>query len=232
MGDAHEVVVDNVGKIVGGQTVPLEEHLVVQGGVLHGDVPEDGVPEGGSPGRGNPLADDVGLPRVHPGLCLLRGQGAAGVGGPVPLAGILLALGLLAEAVVGVPPLHQKPGVPAVGVPALRLDVGGHRAAHVGALVMGQAALSHGAVDHVRGPLHQAALVRVLNAQDEGTAAVAGDEPGIQGGAQVAHVHVACGGGGEAGADSAPGNLGLHGLKIGVVHWLGSSLFLCENVGF
>ena len=34
--------------------------------------------------------------------------------------------------------LYQQAGVFAVGVPALRLDVGGHRAAHVGALVMGQ----------------------------------------------------------------------------------------------
>ena len=33
VGDAHEVVVDDVGQVVGGQAVALEEHLVVAAGV-------------------------------------------------------------------------------------------------------------------------------------------------------------------------------------------------------
>ena len=44
VGDAHQVIVDDVGKVVGGQAVPLDEHLVVQhfvgqqvDGVLVGD---------------------------------------------------------------------------------------------------------------------------------------------------------------------------------------------------
>ena len=47
-----------------------------------------------------------------------------------------------------------------------------------------------------------------------GAAAVAGDEPGVQGGAQIAHVHIAGGRGGEPGADLSLGDLGLHLLKI------------------
>ena len=218
MGDAHEVVVDDVGEVIGGQAVPLEEDLVVQGGVVHGDVAEDGVVEGSRPGLRDLLTDDVGLPGVHAGLSLLGGQGAAGVRRPVEAAGVLLALGLLAEAVVGAALLYQQAGVFAVGVPALRLDVGSHGAAHVGALIVGQTALGHGAVNHVRRALHQTALVRVLDTQDEGAAAAAGDEPGIESGAQVAHVHVARGGGGEAGTDFAVGDFGLHGVKIGHVH--------------
>lgn len=84
---------------------------------------------------------------------------------------------------------------------------------------MGQAALRHGAVDDVRGALHQAALVGILNAEDELAAAVAGDEPGVQGGAEVAHVHVAGGGGGEAGTDAVLGDAGLHILKPVQIHW-------------
>ena len=30
MGDAHQVVVDDIGEVIGGQAVPLDEHLVVQ----------------------------------------------------------------------------------------------------------------------------------------------------------------------------------------------------------
>jgi len=49
------------------------------------------------------------------------------------------------------------------------------------------------------GSWHKAGLVGVLDAQDELAAAVAGDEIGVERGAQVAHVHVACGAGRETG---------------------------------
>ena len=55
--------------------------------------------------------------------------------------------------------------------------------------------------------------VGILNAEDELAAAVAGDQPGVEGGAEVAHVHVARGGGGEAGADAVLGDAGFHLLK-------------------
>ena len=110
--------------------------------------------------------------------------------------------------------LHQELGVLPIGIPPLRLDVGGHRATHVGTLVVVQMALGQGAVNYLCGALHLAGLVGVLNAQDERALAVPGDEPGVQGGAQVAHVHIAGGRGGEAGADLPLGDLGFHLLKI------------------
>ena len=82
---------------------------------------------------------------------------------------------------------------------------------------MGQAALAHGAVNNVSGALHQAALVCVLNAEDKRAAGMAGDEPGVQCGAQVAHMHIAGGGWREAGADLPLGDSGLHLLKKSVV---------------
>ena len=103
---------------------------------------------------GNFLADHVGLAGVHPGLGLLGVQGAAGVVGAVKLAGVLLRLGFFTEAVVGVTLLHQQAGVLAVGVPPLGLDIGGHRAAHIGTLIVVQAALGQSAVDHLGGALH------------------------------------------------------------------------------
>ena len=212
------MIVDDVGKVVGGQAVPLDEHLVVQGGVLHGNVPEYGVGEdGGTPG-GDLLADDVGGAGGHLDPGLLQAHVPAGVGRPVKVAGVLLRLGLFAEAVIGVALLHQQLGVLAVQRPALGLDVGSHRAADVGALIPGQAALAQGGVDDLGGALHQAALVGILNTEDELAAAVAGDEPGVEGGAEVAHVHVARGGGGEAGADAVLGDAGFHLLKPVQIH--------------
>ena len=230
MGDAHQVVVDHVGEVIGGQAVPFQQHLVVQGLVLHGDVAENGVVEGGGALVGDALADDVGLAGVHPALGLLGRQAAAGVVGPVKLTAVLLRLGLLAEAVVGAALFHQQPGVLAVGVPALGLDVGCHGAAYVGALVVGKAALGHSAVNHVRGAFHQAALVGVLNAENEGALVGPGDEPGVQRRAQVAHVHIAGGGGGKAGAHLAVGDLGLHLVEIRHIHSHGRSSCIAEKM--
>ena len=212
------MVVDHVGEVVGGQAVGLQQHLVVQGVVVHGDVAEHRVGEGGLAPVGDLLPDHIGLPGVHPGLGLFGGEGAAGVVGAVKLAAVLLALALAAEAVVGVALLHQQPGEVGVQAPPLGLDIGANRAADIGTLVPGQAALAQGVVDHLGGTLHQAALIGVLDAKDEGAAAVPGDEPGVQGGAQVAHVHVAGGGGGEAGAHAALGDAALQFLKPVQIH--------------
>ena len=110
-------------------------------------------------------------------------------------------------------PLHQKPGVSAVQVPPLGLDVGPDGAAHIRPLVVAETALLQGPIDHVGSALHQAPLVRVLNAQNKGAARVAGDEPGVQGGAQIAHVHVTGGRGGKAGTHPAMGDARLHLIK-------------------
>ena len=213
MGDAHEVIVHHVGEVVGGQAVPLQQHLVVQSLVLHGDVTEGHIVEGGGALVGDPLTDHVGLAGGQIGGHLFLAQIPAGIVRPVKLAGVLLGFRLLAEAVVGCALFHQQLGVGQIQVPALGLDIGAGGAAHVRAFIVVQTALLHGAVDDVRRALHQTALVRVLDPEDEGAAGVAGDEPGVKRGAQVAHVHIAGGGGGEPGADLPLGDAGFHTLK-------------------
>ena len=214
VGNAHQVVVDDVGEVIGGQAVTLDKHLVVQGLVLHGDVAEDGIVEGGGALVGDFLADDIGLARIHPGLSFLQAQRAARILTTVKLAGVLLALGLLAEAVVGVALLHQQLGILSISVPALGLDIGSHRAAHIGTLVVVQVALGQSLVDKLSSALYLPGLVGVLNAQDKGAAGIAGDEPGVQGGTQIADVHIARGRGGKTGTDLPLGDFGLHLLKI------------------
>ena len=210
VGDTHKVVVDNIGKVIGGQAIPLDKDLVVQGVVVHGDVAEDGVVEGGGTGGGDLLPDHIGLSGGYTGLGYVGVQVAAGIGGTVEVAAVLLALGFFAEAVVRVAFLHQKLCIAAIGVPALGLDVGGHGTAYVGAFVVGKAALRHGAVDHISSAFHQTPLIGILNAQNKGAAGIAGDKPGVQGSAEIAHVHIAGGGGGKAGADLSVGDLCLH----------------------
>ena len=105
-------LVDDVGEVIGGQAVGLDENLVVQIGVIHGDLAVHRVLEGGGPLR-DALADDIGLPGVQLGLNLLGGEGEAvpvifGVG--VAAAELLQPLPG-AEAAVGMALFNQKLGV-------------------------------------------------------------------------------------------------------------------------
>ena len=84
---------------------------------------------------------------------------------------------------------------------ALALDIGADRAADVGALVPGQTGGLQRVVDNVGGALDQTALIGVLNAQDKGAAVVARLQIGVQCGAQVAYMHIACGGRRKAGTN-------------------------------
>ena len=102
MGDAHEVVVDDVGKVVGRQTVALQEHLIVERLILHRDVAKACIVEGRGAVLRDTLANDVGLARGDARLGLFERQVAAGIVRAVKFAAVLLALGLFAEAVVGV----------------------------------------------------------------------------------------------------------------------------------
>ena len=52
MGNVHQVVVDDVGKIVGGVAVRLEEHLILDLLVLDGDGAEHRVLKGGRARQG------------------------------------------------------------------------------------------------------------------------------------------------------------------------------------
>ena len=105
---------------------------------------------------------------------------------------------LVAEAVVGGALLHQFLGVALEHPHPLALDIRPHRAADIRALVPDQPGLPQGVVDDIHRPLHVPLLVGVLDAQQEGASLVLGGEVGVKSGAQVAHVHVAGGAGGEA----------------------------------
>ena len=111
-----------------------------------------------------------------------------------------------AVAAIGLPGGKQGVGGLAVEVEALGLEVGGVRPFHVGAFVPVQSQPSQGFQDVVQRPLDQAALVGVLDADDEaGLVALPPlalyEEPVEDGGADVADVGVSGGAGGVADAD-------------------------------
>ena len=190
VGNLHEVVVHDVGQVVGGEAVAFQQDGVgVDVLVLPLDVPQEGILEPGDSLHGNLEPDDVGLAGVKVGLNLLRGKVAA----VAVVSGGHLVHGLdgadsvktlgIAEAVVGLALFHQLLGVLLVQVEALGLDVGAVFAALFAALVPLNAQPGHGVVEVLDVFLSVAGAVGVLQPQDELAAIGTGKKIVEQGGA-------------------------------------------------
>ena len=215
MGYAHEVIVDDVCKVISRQTVALYEHLIVKSRVFNGDIAEDLVVERGAALPGYLLAHNERL--AGRGLCVafLAAEAAAGIGGLFKALGLLL---LFAEAAVGVTLFDEKVGILAVKCAALGLNIGADRAADVGAFVVIKAALGHRAVDNVNRALDQTLLIGVLDAENELSAVVACYKPCVQRGAQIAHMHISRGAGRKSRANLALGYASFHLLEPCHIH--------------
>ena len=202
------MVVDHVGEVVGGHTVLLDEHHIVHAvAVREAHFAEYQVIVRGSAVRGGVHADHVRHARVQFGLHFLFGKVQAVLVVLEHLAlgfrrrPALVDLFLGAEAVIGRALLHQLLGVGQVQALALALDIGAEIAAHVRALVPNDAAVPQGIVNHLGRAFHEALLVGVLDAQDEFSAHLFGEQISVQRRAHAAQVHEARGRRGKAGAN-------------------------------
>ena len=79
MGNCHQVVIYDVGKIVGREAVRFQEHLVIQLGVLNRDLPIDRVFKGGAALFRDALADHKTFSCLHLFDCIFLGQQPARV---------------------------------------------------------------------------------------------------------------------------------------------------------
>jgi hypothetical protein len=217
VGHAHEVVVDDVGQVVGRIAVALEQHRVADLGVGHGDLAAQEVVEGGAAAVRRPQTHHVRLARrSSPALFARRDVAPAAVvarvDAPLPLVGaqtVELLRGL--ERAVGVAALDQ------------RLDVrrGRGRGARSGGRVRGSP--PRPGPSSGTGPAtqdaHDASLdlgqvaraIGVLDAQDEAAAMAPREGVVEQGDVGRADVRVAGGRWGDAGDDG-------HGAPPTVVH--------------
>ena len=115
---------------------------------------------------------------------VMEGDGLGAVKAEAPCAAVLIhAPGVLELLEIGV-----------VNIIALALEVGAAVAALHGAFIPVQTQPFHAGEDCAGGFLRVAGIVRVLNAEDEGAAHLAGKQPVEQGGARAADVEVARGG--------------------------------------
>ncbi len=152
--DPHQMVVDDVGEVVGGHAVALEQHLVVDVGAVHVHPAADPVLEAHFVLAGHLQSHHMRLSIGQPRLHLIRAQGERiphvlarhGVVGGRRYPGRLQALPhgfqlvRRVERMVGLVLGDEFIGVALVHGLALALPVGPVGAAHPGALIGGKAA--------------------------------------------------------------------------------------------
>ena len=200
MGDLHVVVVHNRGQVIGGEAVALEQHVVVEQGVLEGDFAAQLVVDDGLALRRHGEADDV-LDAGADAESAAAALSAARPLGLLPrfaqrvqaLRGAVAAVGLaLVEQPIGRLDVERQP---------LGLAVGAVRPADVGAFIPVQTEPAQRVEDQFFGSLDGAGLVGVLDADDELSAEASGEQPVEEGGADVADVRLAGWRGSVANAD-------------------------------
>ena len=201
--DFHEMVVDDVGQVVGGQVVgALVKHLVVENGGVDGHLAAhqvvdhdvlaglyldaDHVLVAATDALADFLfAEGQGVGHAHARGGVVLEVGGYGAGGVELLGGV--------EGYVGAAVVYELRGVFAVDVAAFALAVGRVRAAVGHALVEADAEPVHGLDDVLFGAGHEAAAVGVFDAQDHLAAEVAGEEVVVESGADAADVERARG---------------------------------------
>ena len=199
----HEVVVDNVGQVIGGQVVGLLiEHLVVENRRVDGHIATQQVVHHDIAAWLHLEAHHIVLAAVDKRFHLLGGQ-AQGVAHGHARRGIILeVLDLLAfllkflrgvEGDVGLAAVEQLLHIGVIDVAALALPVGAVVAALPHALVDAYAQPVEGLVDVVFGTGHKAVAVGILDAQYHGSAMLACKEIVVKRSAHAAYVQRACG---------------------------------------
>ena len=202
--DGHQVIVHDVGEVVGRQTVSLDEHVVIQRVAIHLDVAVEHVVEGCLARGRHVLADDIRLARRNAALGLFQADIMQAlfvvfVGFALRFGGLAVSLNFFlgAEAAVRAALFDQLPRVLGVEVAALGLDIRAVIAADIRTFVIGQACLTHGLVNQIDRAGHFALLIGIFDAQNELAAVLLGEQIGIQRGAQAAQMQIARWAGGK-----------------------------------
>ena len=201
------MIIDNIGEIVGGQSIRLDQHVIIQRIAIHLYMAVNHIIKARLAGGGDVLANYVGLARVQLRLNFFFAQVQAML---VVFEGFALRFGLLtrlfqpfgaAEAIIRVAGFHQLLCVGQIHRFALGLHIGTAGAAHIGAFIVRKSGGFQGCVNHIRRAFYLAPLIGILDAQNEFAAVAARPQIGIQRGAQVAKVHIAGRAGGKAGTN-------------------------------
>ena len=209
----HRMVVDYIGKIIGGVTVRFDQDHVIQLRILHRDIPIQLIMEGRCPLSGDILADDKRLPSRQVRFHFFLRQGKAMLIVHHDLFAFYnlrlqrLQPLLVTEAVISLPFLHQLSGIFHINacLHTLALHIRPVSPILVRPFVMRKPCLLHRTVNNLRRPFDKPLLIRIFNPQHKLPACMFGNQKFIQRRAQVPHMHLPC----RAGRVSCPNFLHL-----------------------
>ena len=201
MGNAHEVVVHDVGEIVRGHPVALDEYLILQFSVVDGDGAVHDVVKGGAARQGHLLTNDIGISCVQVlfHICRIEVAAAPVIAGKALVGAPFLRI---AETAVGEALFHQFFRVFLINFLSFALDVWPAVAADVWPFVGENIGFGQRPLDEVHGVRHVTGPIRVLDAQEEITPLGFGEKISVKRRPQVADVHVPRGAWRKAGAYS------------------------------
>ncbi len=211
VGDLHQMVVHDIGEVIGGQVVgTLVEHLVVEYRRVDGHLAAEQVVDHHVASRLDEEAHHIGGAAIHQSLHLLGGHGER-VAHRQACRGVILEVGSgraggvkLGGGVKGdicLAGVEKHLHVLAIDVATLALLVGAIGSALAHTFVNLYAKPCERLVDIVLGSGHKTLRVGVLDAEYHVTAVTAGEKIVIKGSAHSSDMKGACGRGGKSYSD-------------------------------
>ena len=198
MADAHEMVIDNISKIVCRHTITLKDNLILKSIAGNGNVTMHHIIKYYFASKRHPLTYYIWL-----ALCkvLVNGFLRQVAAGPVitaealSIASLLLLMLLLtavaAEAAICVSLFNELLSILLVNIHTLALDIWAAVTADIRSLIWNDMGSSQGAVYKIYCICYIALLVSILNAEQEVAFICSGVEITIECSAKVSDMHIA-----------------------------------------
>ena len=194
MRDVHEMIVDDIGEIVGRHAVAFQKHLILQLAVLDRNIAVNDIEERGRARKRHLLPDDIRVAVLEMLLDFSCGKLAAMT--IVAAEGFfraalrrLVVMG--AEAAIGEALLDEFLGVTLIDIHALALDIRATVPADARPLVGNDVRRLQRVVDEIHRVLNITRTVGVLDAKDEIAVLRLREKESVKRRAQIADMHIA-----------------------------------------
>ena len=208
MGNAHQVVIDYIGKVIGWHPIGFNQNLVIQCAVFYSNISINLIMECGCAFQRHFLTDDIRYTGIQLFLYFFRREIPAvavihrrNPGSFLNLPHLFQPF-LVTEAVISVTRLNQLFCIALEHSHPLGLYIRANRAADVRAFVPFQTSCPQGIINDINSTFHVPFLVRILNSKNEISVILLRNQISIQCSPQISDVHIARWTGGKSCSNS------------------------------
>ena len=199
MGNVHQMVVDNIGKIICRHPVALQKHLIFQLAVLNRDVPMHHIKKRSCAGQRHFLANDIRIPVFQMALDCVRCKVAA-MAAITAESFFLVVLRFLlrAEAAISEALFYQFFRVLFVNLHSLALDIRPAVAADIRPLVRDDMRRRQGILNELHRIADIARAISIFDPKQKITVFCLCEKIGVKRRAQISDMHIPRRAGGKA----------------------------------